>query len=180
MDDEGECSKCKTFSSKSNFHEDITKIYGYRPKCINCTKQYHYKKREKRNLRERRRLAIHVNFRLIKSTRRRFHMAVNRNTKSLATRGILGIDVETYGRWIEWQMIPEMNWSVIEIDHVMPICMFNVSKDDELKEAFSWKNTQSLIKEVHSQKRINFNFIDYQFQFIRLYQFLKLKEEGLQ
>ena len=117
---------------------------------------------------------------MIKNTRRRFHKAVNRNTKSLATRGILGIDVETYGKWIDWRMTPEMNWSNIEIDHVMPVCMFNVSKDDESKEAFNWKNTQSLIKEVYFQKRVNFNFIDYQFQYIRPYQFLKLKEEGLQ
>ena len=92
---------------------------------------------------------------MIKNTRRIIHKAVNRKTKSLATRGTLGIDVETYRKWIEWRMTPEMNWSIIEIDHVMPICMFDVPKDDELKEAFSWKSTQSLIKEVHFQKRIN-------------------------
>ena len=141
MDDERKCSKCKIFSSKSNFAEDITKIDGYRPECINCTKHYHYKNTEKINLRERRRLAIHVNYRLIKNTRRRNHKAFNRKTKSLSTRGNLGIDVETYRKWIEWRMTPEMNWSIIEIDQVMPVCMFDVPKDDELKEAFSWKST---------------------------------------
>ena len=30
-----------------------------------------------------------------------------------------------------------MNWSNIEIDHVKPNCMFDISKDEELKEAFS-------------------------------------------
>ena len=34
-------------------------------------------------------------------------------------------------------MTPEMNWSNIEIDHVKAICMSDVSKDEELKEAFS-------------------------------------------
>ena len=49
-------------------------------------------------------------------------------------------------------MTPDMNWSNIEIDHVKPICMFDVSKDDELKKAFSWKNTQPLLKHDHQQK----------------------------
>ena len=52
---------------------------------------------------------------------------------------MLGIDVETYRKWIEWQFTPEMNWSNTEYDHVEPICLFDVSKDEELKEAFSWK-----------------------------------------
>ena len=51
--------------------------------------------------------------------------------------------------------------------------------DEELKEAFSWKNTQPFLKEIHKQKGNKFNFLDYQLQFIKAYQFLKLNEEGL-
>ena len=76
-------------------------------------------------------------------------------------------------------MTAEMNWQNIEIDHIKPICMFDVSKDDELKEAFSWKNTQRLLKQDHQQKGIKFNFLDYQLQFIKAYQFLKINEEGI-
>ena len=71
-----------------------------------------------------------------------------------------------------------MNWSNIEIDHVKPICMFDVSKDEELKEAFNWKNTQPLLKYVHAQKGNKFNFLVYRLQFIKAYQFIKLNEEG--
>ena len=71
-----------------------------------------------------------------------------------------------------------MDWDNIEIDHVRAICLFDVSKDEELKEAFNWKNTQPLLKEVHSQKGIKFNFLGYQSQFIKAYQFIKLNEEG--
>ena len=68
---------------------------------------------------------------------------------------------------------------LIEIDRVGPISMFDVSKDEELGEAFNWKNTQPLLKEVHQQKGIKFNFLDYQLQFIKAYQFLKLNgQEG--
>ena len=69
-----------------------------------------------------------------------------------------------------------MNWNNIEIDHQKPISSFDVSKDDELKEAFNWKNTQPLLKEVHSQKGVKYNELDYRLQFIKAYEFLKLNE----
>ena len=72
-----------------------------------------------------------------------------------------------------------MNWSNIEIDHVKPICMFDVSNDEELKEAFNWKNTQPLLKEVHAQRGTKFNLLVYQLQFTKAYQFLRLNEEGV-
>ena len=75
---------------------------------------------------------------------------------------------------MEFQFTPEMNWSNIENDHVKPICMFDVSKDEELREAFCWKNTQPLLKKDHQIKGTKFNFLDYQLQFIKAYQFLKL------
>ena len=76
-------------------------------------------------------------------------------------------------------MTPEMKRTNIEIDYMMPICMFDISVDEELKLAFIWKNTQPLLKKVHSQKGPQFKFLDYQLQFIKAYQILKLNEEGL-
>ena len=58
--------------------------------------------------------------------------------------------------------------------------MFDVTDDAQLREAFSWKNTQPLLKRVRHQKGITFNCLYYQLQFIKAYQFLKLKgQEGL-
>ena len=70
-----------------------------------------------------------------------------------------------------------MKWSNTEVDHAKPICMFDVSNDDKLKEAFIWKNTQPLLKKVHQQKGFKFNFLDYQLQFIKAYQFLKINAQ---
>ena len=98
-------------------------------------------------------------------------------TKSSSTRDILGIDIDLYKKWIEFQFTPDMTWDNIEIDHVKPICLFNVSKDEELKEAFNWKNTRPLLKEVHQQKGTKFHFSNYQLQFIKAYQLNKLNEE---
>ena len=58
-------------------------------------------------------------------------------------------------------MTPDMIWDNIEIDLVKPICLFDVSKDEEIKEAFSWKNAQPLLKQDHQLKCIKFNFLDH-------------------
>ena len=43
-------------------------------------------------------------------------------------------------------MTPDMTWYNIQIDHVKPICLFDITKDDELKEAFNWKKYPAFIK----------------------------------
>ena len=55
--------------------------------------------------------------------------------------------------------------------------MFAVSKDEELKEAFSAKNTQPLLKHDHQQKGIKFNFFVYQMQFVKANQFSELNDQ---
>ena len=74
-------------------------------------------------------------------------------------------------------MTPEMNRSIIEIDHVRPITSFDISDDEQLKEAFNWRNTQPLLKHDHRQKGIEYNFLDYHLQFMKTYQFIKLNDQ---
>ena len=168
--------------------ENRGRIKEYQMKNHDRIKNYNkqYFKQNKKKINETRRqyeknkIKTDANFRLIRNTRRRIHHALNGKTKSLSTRDILGIDIETYKKWIEFQFKPEMNRKKIEIDHVKAIFLFDVTKDEELKEAFNWKNTQPLLKEDHRQKGIKFNFLDYQLQFIKAYKFLKLiGQEGL-
>ena len=102
---------------------------------------------------------------------------MNGKSKSSPTKDVLGIDIDLYRKWIEFQFTPDMNWSNIEIDQIKPICMFDVSKDEELREAFNWKNTQSLLKKDHQVKGTKFIFLDYQLQLIKAYQFIKLNDE---
>ena len=68
-------------------------------------------------------------------------------------------------------MTPEMNWINIEINHVIPVWMFGVSKHKNLQEGFEWKNTQPLLEQDRQHKGIKFSFLGHQF--------LKLNEEGL-
>ena len=145
-------------------------------------KQFFHQNKDKindsRKKYEKNRRETDVIFRSIRNTRCRFIQALKGKTKSFATRHILGLDIDLYRKWIQWQFTPEMNWTNIEIDQVKPSCLFHVSKDEELSEAFSWKNTQLLLKHDYQKKGTKNNFLDYQLQFIKAYQFLKLNEEG--
>ena len=64
-----------------------------------------------------------------------------------------------------------MNWFNKEIDHGKAICMFSTSNVEELRECFRWKNTQAFLKEIHKEKGIEHNFLVYQLEFIKAYQF---------
>ena len=64
-----------------------------------------------------------------------------------------------------------MNWSNIHIGHVKPTSSFDINLDENLGEAFCWKNTQPLIKEIHHQKGTKYSFLDYQLQYVQAYQF---------
>ena len=189
------CLKCniKKEFSEFNFRKDTQK---YRNQCRGCIKlineEYKTKNKNEINLYKKNyfqhnknkiyeyrknRRKTDVNCQLICNTRRRIHHALNGKSKSISTKETLGIDIETYKKWIEWQMTPDMTWDNIEIDHVKDICLFDISNDEQLKEAFNWRNTQPLLKKDHQKKGIKFNVLDYQNQFIKSYQFLELNDQ---
>ena len=196
MDDVKICNKCEKISPKTDFYKSKNNKDGHLNECKNCSKNYtirnqekikNYKKQYFHQNKERiieynkqyfkNRIKTDVNYRLITYTRRRNYKSLKGMAKQSSTLEILGIDVDTYRKWLEFHFTPEMNWSHIEIDHVKPICMFDVSDDEQLKEIFAWKNTQPLLKHDHHQKGVKYNFLDYQLQFIKAYQFIKLNEE---
>ena len=208
MDDMKKCSECKTISSKCNINKDVSTKDGLYNQCKVCGKEYHmnnsikliqkqkdYYSENRERIKEyqiknhnkiiarkkiysENRYKTDVNYRLICKTRSRIYKTLKGITKQSSSINILGIDIDLYRKWLEFQITPEMNWENIQIDHVKSICMFDVTKDEEeLREAFNWKNTQPLLQQDHLQKGIKLNFLDYQLQFIKAYQFIQLHEE---
>ena len=147
--------QCK-FCAKKFYNENREKTRKYYLENRDKIKKYQLKNRDQINTRMneyiRKRIKTDVNFRLIRNTSRRFQYAFNGKTKSSFTKDIIGIDIDSYRKWLEFQMTPEINWSNIEKEHFKAICVFDVSKDEELREAFNWKNTQPLLKHDHQQK----------------------------
>ncbi len=181
------CIKCVNTYTKNYFLANRDKISQSKKKYneenkeqIKQYKKEYYQENKERIIRnvieyDRNRFETDVNYRLIKNTRRRIHHALKGETKSSSSRETLGIDIETYKRWIQFQMTPEMNWNNIHVDHVRSISSFDVSNDEELLQAFNWKNTQPLLKEDNLGK--GSNELDYQLRFIKAYEFLKLNGE---
>ena len=129
MDDIKKCSKCRINSLKNNYYKDRTRKDGYRSECKFCVNEYnknYYNKNRDSELERCKKYKSNkyktdINFRLIKRTRNRLYQALNGKSISSSTRDILGIDIDLYRKWLEFQFTPEMNWSNIEIDHVKPL-----------------------------------------------------------
>ena len=177
--------RCEIVQVIGNFNKDKNRKDGVCPQCTNGRKDFFFKNldkikeyneqnKERRNIYLKNKGQTDVKFRLITNTRYRIYKSLKGMRKQSSTKNFLGLDIDTCRKRIDWQMTPEMNWSNIEIDHVKAICIFDVIKDEELKEAFNWKNTQPLLKQDHQQKGIKINFLDYQLQFFKAYQFLKV------
>ena len=115
------CSKCKTFSSKSNFSIDITKKDGYRPSCKICCQKYFYnfqnrilnnhknynkKNRSKINAHERQKRKTDFNFKLICNIRRRTNLAFkSRNIKKInKTIDLIGCSQVLSRKWFLHQL----------------------------------------------------------------------------
>ena len=81
-------------------------------------------------------------------------------TKSSSTLETLGIYIDLYSKCIESQFTPEMYWLNIEINHVKPICIVDISNDEELRECFNWKNSQTLLIKIHKRKGRKIVFLD--------------------
>ena len=155
---------------KSIFYEQKTKNEGLNPQCIfsrkkyytenpdrikdyyldnwDRTKEYQLRNHDKNNARKKTysndRYKTDINFRLIQKTRSRIFEVLQRISKSTLSKENLGTDIDSYRRGIEYHMTPNLNWTNIEIDHVKPLCMFDVSKDKALGRPFCWKKNSAV------------------------------------
>ena len=127
-----ECIECRNIKQKDYESENREKLKDYKKQYFqhNKNKNNEYRKTYFKNRRK-----TDLNFRLICNTRRRNHHALNGKSKSISTEEILGIDIDTSKKWLEFQFTTEMNWGNIEIEHVKAISLFDVSKEEELRKA---------------------------------------------
>jgi hypothetical protein len=74
----------------------------------------------------------------------------------------LGADAGTVREWIQSNWLPTMNWknygSVWVIDHIVPLRMFDLFAQEDLKLAWHYKNLMPLLKEDNLKKEGNVFF----------------------
>lgn len=74
----------------------------------------------------------------------------------------LGNDLAGVREWLESNFMPAMNWknygTVWVVDHIVPLRMFNVFDETELKLAWHYKNLMPLLKADNLKKEGNVFF----------------------
>ena len=113
-------------------------------------KEYLPKKKEQIKIRRK----TDLNFQLSEVLRSKIHkMLKNKNTTYTS---VLGCDLEFFKSWIQFRFDSEMAWdnfgTLWQIDHILPISLFNLKNTNEIKTCFHWTNLQPLYSDQNRLK----------------------------
>ena len=79
--------------------------------------------------------------------------SVSKNNKAL---DLLGIEVEYFKKYLESKFKPGMSWSnrgtIWHLDHIIPLSIIDLSKDDNMKFAFHYRNLQPMFASENIRK----------------------------
>lgn len=164
------CEKC----DEEKVLKDFAKLKKFYKKkiCISCYPNF---LREQKTEWCRNESITNINYRLKKSLAARLRNVLNKND---TTMNYIGCNIQYLREWFEYNFSSEMNWenygSFWSIDHIIPVCKFDLTIEDEKLKCWNWSNLMPVtIKYNSSKKEIDMN----QINFI-LEQIQKFKEEG--
>jgi len=99
-----------------------------------------------------------LRYRLRSLTQTRIKNCLKHN-KLKSTVDYLGCDIEYLKYWLEFQFDKNMNWNNLgsywEIDHILPVSIFNFEHENNINICFHWTNLQPLEKIENRQKSDN-------------------------
>jgi len=103
------------------------------------------------------RLKNNIEYKITYNLRNRIGSAIKNNSKSASTKILLGCTVKFLKKYLESQFKEGMNWNNHgvhgwHIDHIRPCASFDLSKNNEQKKCFNYKNLQPLWAEDNRQK----------------------------
>jgi hypothetical protein len=116
-------------------------------------KQWHFNNKEKHNQQIKlyiiNKLKTDINFKIACGLRRRLRSATKRNFKSGSAVKDLGCTIEFLKQHIESLFKPGMNWDNWgtrgwHIDHIIPLCKFDLTDREQLLKACHYTNLQPL------------------------------------
>ena len=116
-----------------------------------------------------------INYRIKKSLAARLRSVI---VKTNSTMNYIGCNIQYLREWFEYNFTSEMNWdnygSYWSIDHIIPVCNFELTNEDEKLKCCNWTNLMPVtIKYNSSKKSIDMEQIHYIVNKIE-----KFKEEG--
>lgn len=116
-----------------------------------------------------------VNYRIKKSIAARLRTVLK---KTQSTMSYIGCNIAYLREWFEFNFTPEMNWnnygSYWSIDHIIPVCNFDLTDEKEKMYCWNWSNMMPVTINFNSKKK---KIDQAQVNYI-LTQLTKFKEEG--
>ena len=164
------CEKCNTEKKLYNFAK-LKKNYK-RKICLDCYPTFLKEQNAEWCKNERN---TNMNYRIKKSLAARLRNVLNKND---TTMNYIGCNIQYFREWLEYNFTEEMNWenygSYWSIDHIIPVCKFDLSNEDEKFKCWNWSNMMPVTVKYNSSKK---NIIMEQINYI-IEKIEKFKEEG--
>ena len=164
------CEKC----DEEKPLKDFAKLKKYYKKkiCLTC---YPIFLREQKTEWCRNESNTNMNYRIKKSLAARLRNVL---TKNDTTMNYVGCNIQYLREWFEYNFTKEMKWdnygSYWSIDHIRPVCKFDLTDENEKLKCWNWTNMMPVpIIFNSSKKSIDMNQINYILERIQTF-----KEEG--
>ena len=141
----------KTLPKNVLHYKEYQKKYyqNNRNKLILGMKNYRNINREKFKQKNKIQYIKNINYKLTILLRGRLTKALKRNIKSTNTLKLLGCEIEELKVYLEQKFRPGMNWNNNtkygwHIDHIIPCCKFDLTKEEQQQKCFHYTNLQPL------------------------------------
>lgn len=110
-------------------------------------------KREQRRVWCNNKSATDIGFRILKNlrSRARFALKADRAVKSDTTENLLGCTIPFFKQYFESLFTDGMSWDLfmkgeIHLEHIKPCSKFDLTKEDEQRDCFNYRNLQPMFK----------------------------------
>jgi hypothetical protein len=164
------CEKCEEEKALKDFAK-LKKFYKRRI-CISCYPKFLTEQKTEWCKKE---SQTNINYRLKKSLASRLRTVLIKND---STMNYIGCNIQYLREWFEYNFTKEMNWdnygSYWSIDHIIPVCKFDLTNEDEKLKCWNWSNLMPVTVKFNSSKKdIDSNQVNYILEKI-----INFKEEG--
>jgi hypothetical protein len=141
------CSKCGQKKNINKFYKNINRKSGYNYSCKNCFMKTTKQSRDKRH---KIRMQTDITYKLKRNLRRRTKLCISK--KSASTQKLTGCTWKYLKQWLESQMTDTMTFDTVQVDHMMPLKSFDLTKPEEQRKACHYTNLQPMLPSENLSK----------------------------
>jgi len=151
------CEKCQEEKALNQFSK-LKKFYKKKI-CLSCYPKFLTEQKTAWCKKEHN---TNMNYRIKKSLAARLRTVLVKND---TTMNYVGCNIQYLREWFEYNFTNEMNWdnygTYWSIDHIIPVCKFDLTLEDEKFKCCNWSNLMPVtVKYNSSKKEIDMNQIN--------------------